>query len=80
MTPKPWRCGLKQNTLRWPYETADQQRGFQQWLTEYDERQRRFATCRFLSIVGSGAVHPAVQPLVDLHDTATRATESLELA
>ena len=53
LTPKPWRCGLQQNTVRWPYETDEQQRRFEEGLAEYEKRQQQFATCRFFSTVGT---------------------------
>ncbi|HEY5313871.1 MAG TPA: hypothetical protein VIK18_15185, partial [Pirellulales bacterium] len=80
LTPKPWRCGHTANRIRWPRETADQQQRFEQWSHEYSARQVGYATCRLLAVMGDGVVHPAVEPIVELHDHMTRCLEPLKLA
>jgi hypothetical protein len=80
LTPKPWRCGHTANHISWPRETADQQQRFEEWSREYSARQVGYATCRLLAVMGDGRVHPAVQPIVELHDHMTRCEEPLKLA
>ncbi len=80
LTPKPWRCGHYANTLRYPIEDPGAARQFEQWKAKYEDGQRSFATCRFLSTVGSGVIHPEVARIVELHDFVTRCNEPLALA
>jgi len=80
LTPKPWRCGLQANPVRYPVEDADAAKQFARWEADYQARQRGYATCRFLGEVGRGRVHPDVRPVVELHDFVTRCSEPLELA
>jgi hypothetical protein len=80
LTPKPWRCGHTALSVRWPRETDKQQRRFERWQAAYDARQTQYATCRFLGVLGSGVVHPQIQPIIELHDRTTRSHEPLPLA
>jgi hypothetical protein len=80
LSPKPWRCGHVRNTVRFPIETPERMQAFEEWKTQYELRQRNYATCRFVADLGSGAVHPEVERILELHDFATRAREPLDLA
>lgn len=80
LTPKPWRCGCRDNTVSWPQETEDQQSRFQQWLTTYKSRHVSYATCRFLGAIGRSAVHPELKTLIEVHDKVTQCNEPLPLA
>jgi hypothetical protein len=80
LTPKPWRCGHVVNSIHWPRETEDQQEHFRQWLLDYKSCQSSYATCRYLGTLGSESIHPEIETLLKVHDTVTRATESLALA
>jgi hypothetical protein len=80
LTPKPWRCGVTTNPVRWPFENDDQQRRFERWQSDYALRQSKYATCRFLGTLGNGRLHPEVARIVDVHDKSTRCQEPLQLA
>jgi hypothetical protein len=80
LTPKPWRCGHTANSVGWPRDDDERQRRYEQWQSEYLERQSGYATCRFLGTMGPETVHPEIEPVVELHDRLTRCDEKLELA
>ena len=82
LTPKPWRMDLKPPPGEYPREDPEVEQRFQEWLAEYQQASRGYATCKFLETVGkSGMVGDAVaEDLVALHDRETRAAESLPLA
>jgi hypothetical protein len=80
LTPKPWRIGLPKPPHRFPFESAAEEREVADWVRRYDTASQGHATCRFVEVVGSGAVHPEIEPLVRLHDEHTRATSGLPLA
>lgn len=80
LTPKPWRCGHHANTQKYPIEDVAAAERYETWKSEYDARQRRYATCRFLGQLGGGTVHPEVERIIELHDFATRCNEPLALA
>jgi hypothetical protein len=80
LTPKPWRCGHHANTIQYPIQDAKVAQRYEQWKSEYDARQREYATCRFVGQLGNGDVHPEVGRIIELHDFATRCNEQLALA
>jgi len=80
LTPKPWRCGHYANTIRYPIENPSLAKQYQQWLEEYERRQRDYAACRWLGQVGAGQVHPEAELVVELHDFVTRCQAPLPLA
>jgi hypothetical protein len=80
LTPKPWRCGHRNNTIQYPIDDPTLADHFEQWKSEYEARHKRYATCRFVCHLGNTAIHPEVQQVVELHDFVTRCDQSLELA
>ncbi|MFL6262751.1 MAG: hypothetical protein ACJ76Y_23880 [Thermoanaerobaculia bacterium] len=80
LTPKPWRCGQSAPPGRHPREAPDEQADFATWLASYDRSCQSKATCRFVETVGPGWVGEGIQSVLDLHDSATRASVALPLA
>ncbi len=80
LTPKPWRCGLYSKPARWPWLNPKAEQAFQKWDARYQEHSANWATCAFIRQLGNPTVDPAVQPLLTLHDRATRAESKLQLA
>jgi len=80
LTPKPWRCGIHERPLRWPWPDARAEARFQEWEKRYVEASSESATCDLISTTGNTAIHPEAQPLISIHDETTRATSKLPLA
>jgi len=80
LTPKPWRCGLAKPPGEHPRIDDAARRAFADWCKAYERAVESRATCRFLETIGAGAALPRLKPLIELHDQATRCTESLQLA
>jgi len=80
LTPKPWRCGYFDNSIRYPLVNEEAARRYAEWVSDYDQYQSQFATCRYLGQYGNREIHPEVAQIVKLHDMATRIGESLKLA
>jgi hypothetical protein len=80
LTAKPWRCDHAPNRIAWPFETDGARRQFEQWLADYEQRQRDYATCRYEGSLGGKSVHPDVQPVIEMHDERSRAHQDLPLA
>jgi hypothetical protein len=81
LTPKPWRIGLKAPADEYPRPDAYGEERFEAWLGEYEEASKGYATCRYLETVGKGGIVGSDDgDLVELHDRATRANQSLPLA
>jgi hypothetical protein len=80
LTPKPWRCGLRQPRTRWPFLDEKSAARFKQWETRYTEACQDKATCALITTYGNPTAHAAIQPLLTLHDETTRANSSLPLA
>jgi hypothetical protein len=79
LTPKPWRIGLPKPPHRFPFQGGEEAE-VREWVRRYDAASQGRATCRFVESIGSGVVHPEVEPLLRLHDEHTRATSGLPLA
>jgi hypothetical protein len=80
LTPKPWRCGVPNPPPGWPWPDSRCEAAFRKWEGRYQTVSGGHATCAFVSAVGTASVHPAVQPIVTLHDEATRVAAALPLA
>ncbi len=80
LTPKPWRCGMKRPPSAFPRMSADDQRCFNEWLSQYDRLSRERATCQYLEHVGPECVHPRVASIIEVHDRETKALDTLPLA
>ncbi len=80
LTPKPWRCGLNSPQDKWPWLDDISKAQFEKWQKSYAERCEEFATCRFIEQVGNAIVHPVVNEIIKLHDSATKAFSIMPLA
>jgi hypothetical protein len=80
LTPKPWRCDVSKPPWNWPWPNAEAEAHFREWEREYKEKAAAFATCKLLEEFGSAAPAPEFREMMQVHDTATRATADLPLA
>jgi len=80
LTPKPWRCGIRQKPERWPWPDAMREARFKKWEAEYVSRSANWATCEFIRNLGNPSIHPDVHSVLKLHDEQTRAESKLQLA
>jgi hypothetical protein len=80
LTPKPWRCGLKQPPVTFPFDDPKDEARFREWEAQYTAAVARYATCRFVGSFGGGSMEPGFQELVEYHDRETKATSGLGLA
>jgi len=80
LTPKPWRCGLRDKPARWPWFDLKQEQRFQKWEAQYQTLSAEWATCEFVRHIGNPTVHPEVQALLNIHDEPTRAESKMPLA
>ena len=83
LTAKPWRAGIETHMRPrpgvWPIK-PEQVPARTAWVAEYERVASGFAACRFIETIGSGAVHPDVRPVIELHDSMSRAYSELPLA
>jgi hypothetical protein len=79
LTPKPWRIRVAAPPGQFPREPREQAE-FEAWREKYEIQGARFAVCRAVETVGTGATSAELAPLISLHDRWTRATEVLPLA
>jgi hypothetical protein len=83
VSPKPWRIGQKSHILPqrgvWPVapEVLPRRR---EWIAQYEERSRGFASCRFVEELGGGRVDAKAEAVRRLHDDQCRAHTDLPLA
>lgn len=83
LTAKPWRVGMAAHMRPrpgvWPIK-PEQVSVRAAWVAEYERAANGFAACRFVETLGSAIVHPDVRPVIDLHDSQSRALSQLPLA
>ncbi|MBV8082747.1 MAG: hypothetical protein JOY86_07220 [Candidatus Eremiobacteraeota bacterium] len=80
LSPKPWRCRTSNPPVEFPFETPQTMDTYNRWLVTYETNSSRYATCRYLTTLGGDDVAPQFAPLVEFHDSETRATSGLKLA
>ncbi|HEU0299414.1 MAG TPA: hypothetical protein VFR37_08175 [Longimicrobium sp.] len=80
LTPKPWRVGMENPPVSFPYEGQAEEGAMREWASRYDRASQGRATCQLVEELGSGTEHPEVAPLRALHDEHTRAASGLPLA
>ena len=69
LTPKPWRCGMRQHNTRYPFLNQSEQDRFLQWQADYEKRSVNFATCALIGNFGNGVVDQTCQQIAEVHDT-----------
>jgi hypothetical protein len=78
LTAKPWRVGVPDHMRPrpgvWPV-SSDKQALRDAWVARYEARAREYASCRFLTSMGSGKVAFGLSAVVELHDNACRALQ-----
>jgi hypothetical protein len=80
LTPKPWRIGMDNPPVTFPYESPMAEGSMRQWVAGYDAASQGRATAQFVEEMGGGTEHPDIAPIRALHDEHTRATSGLPLA
>ena len=80
LTPKPWRCGLRQKPERWPWLDDRRKKRFENWEGKYQVCSAQWATCEFLRQIGNPVVHPEIQSIIKIHDLPSRIESKLPLA
>ncbi len=80
LTPKPWRCGIPLPAERFPWADRTVERRARAWQASYDQASASFSTCASFEVLGNRRVDPAIAPVVDVHDEATRVSSGLPLA
>jgi hypothetical protein len=76
LTAKPWRIGIPTHMRPRPGIWPIQQERMEirsAWVADYEAKAQAFAACRYLESMGSGTVHPDIEPVIELHDQESRA-------
>jgi hypothetical protein len=80
LTPKPWRLGVRQPPVEFPFETLAEQGRFRDWERIYESKAVGYATCAYRTTFGTGGVLPEFNDLIRFHDEKTKAASGLPLA
>lgn len=80
LTPKPWRCGLSQLSVCFPWAEKSEQAELEKWMRNYQPKCASFAVCEYLQTMGSDRPARELQSLVTLHDQKTSVGSALPLA
>lgn len=80
LTPKPWRMGMENPPVSFPFESLAQEQRMRDWESRYDRKSQGYATCQLVEEFGTGSEDPEIGSIRALHDEHTRATSGLRLA
>jgi hypothetical protein len=83
VSPKPWRAGIPKRFPSggtWPVRDPEKLARRAEWVREYDERTRGYASCRVVETLGGGRRDPQVEEIRRMHDDLSRADSGFELA
>jgi len=80
LTPKPWRCGLKQLKVQFPWATEPEQKRFEKWLASYQSKCTTFAVCDYIETIGLDKPAPELKSIIVLHDERTSVGKGFPLA
>ncbi|MCP4146496.1 MAG: hypothetical protein GY757_01985 [bacterium] len=80
LTPKPWRCGMSQLPVRYPWQDTAAEKEAQRWLVDYATITHGFAICELVGHFGSTAMDAEMAHVVAFHDKETRVGSGLKLA
>ncbi len=80
LTPKAWRCKVRNPQAAWPWENEQAEACFREWEKRYLEAAKDFATCRLIGQFGAQEIHPSLAALVEFHDKATQIDTTMPLA
>jgi len=68
LTPKPWRCGLKNPPNQYPWKNPEAERAYRDWEHRYEQATKRYAVCEFVEICGSASPNGEIAAVLELHD------------
>lgn len=80
ISPKPWRIGVER--LRqgiWPISN-ERMAHRENWVREYEQQAKDYASCRFVEQFGSQMVHPKAKRVQSIHDQYCKSDSLLDLA
>ena len=80
LTAKPWRCGADRPPSRFPWTDQRQESIYRDWEQRYQSAASRYATCKLVKEIGSGRVHPDIEPILGTHDQLACSPYGLNLA
>ena len=83
VSPKPWRIGISAHMRPRPgvWPVAPERLPLREaWVRDYEQRATGYASCHFITRLGSERVHPAAEQVAMLHDELSRATSTLPIA
>ncbi|MDM7921042.1 MAG: hypothetical protein QUS14_01985 [Pyrinomonadaceae bacterium] len=80
LTPKHWRCRCESPRGRWPFDSAGEEARYRNWELDYKARSAAFATCSFVTDIGTERPFSEFRELITLHDRETRSDSRLPLA
>ena len=71
LSPKPWRCGVGNPPVRFPWDGSEQEQAMRAWEQQYNAVAEPYGICELVGSFGDEAVHPQIGPLLKLHDGLT---------
>ena len=69
LSPKPWRIGMNapDNSTRFPRKSKELDKKLNDWLLNYENKAKQFATVKHLKTLGDEQ-HPDIVQLLEVHD------------
>lgn len=71
LSPKPWRCGVGNPPVRFPWDDEEKKNAMREWEQGYNVAIEPYGVCELVDMFGNSEIHSQVAPLVKLHDGLT---------
>ncbi len=68
LTPKPWRCGVKNPPHQYPWKNPEAERACRDWKRRYEQATKRYTVCEFVEVCGSASPDGEIAAVLELHD------------
>ncbi len=73
LTPKPWRCGIKNLPPEYPTTKPGSGDARNRWVSDYTAKSANYSTCKLVETVGQDRADPQLLKLcLDVHDAKCR--------
>jgi hypothetical protein len=80
LTPKPWRIGLKRPSVRYPWETPQQELVQRNWEETYHQTIGNYAVCTLVETLGTTQPHLEAKQIIEIHDSYVLSASNKPLA
>lgn len=68
LTPKPWRCQMKNPPNEFPWEDSMAEQRYRQWQQQYTNKITGYSTCTLIEEMGNSPRIDEIEEIIRIHD------------